>query len=42
LRSERTFGQILRGLQVYGRMGLPAPPLGVVALAEAIVVQAGP
>ena len=42
LRSERTFGQILRGLQVYGRMGLPAPPLGVVALAEAIVTQAAP
>jgi hypothetical protein len=42
LRSERTFGQILRGLQVYGRAGLPAPPLGVVALCEAIVVQAGP
>jgi hypothetical protein len=47
LRSERTFGQILRGLQVYGRMGLPGPnPTGananVVALAEAVVVQAGP
>jgi len=37
LRSERTFGQILRGLQVYGRQVLDGK-----ALAEAIVSQAGP
>ena len=48
LRSERTFGQILRGLQVYGRQVLPGTNpttgalIGPVALAEAVVSQAGP
>jgi hypothetical protein len=37
IRSERTFGQILRGLQVYGRQVLDNK-----ALAQAIVTQAGP
>lgn len=37
LRSERTFGQILRGLQVYGRQVLDNK-----ALAEGIISQAGP
>ena len=37
IRSERTFGEILRGLQVYGRAVLDAK-----ALAQAIVTQAGP
>lgn len=37
IRSERTFGQILRGLQVYGRQVLDGK-----ALAQAIVTQAGP
>jgi len=37
IRSERTFGQILRGLQVYGRQILDSK-----ALAQAIVVQGGP
>jgi hypothetical protein len=37
LRSERTFGQILRGLQVYGRAILDNK-----ALSQAIVSQAGP
>jgi len=37
IRSERTFGQILRGLQVYGRQILDFK-----ALAMALVVQAGP
>lgn len=37
IRSERTFGQILRGLQVYGREVLDGK-----ALAQAIVTQAGP
>jgi hypothetical protein len=34
IRSERTFGQILRGLQVYGRQVLDSK-----ALAQAIVTQ---
>lgn len=47
LRSERTFGQILRGLQVYGRQVMPGQTLagvtlGPTALAEAVVTQAGP
>jgi hypothetical protein len=37
IRSERTFGQILRGLQVYGRQVLDNK-----ALAQALVTQAGP
>jgi hypothetical protein len=37
IRSERTFGQILRGLQVYGRQILDFK-----ALAMALVVQGGP
>lgn len=37
IRSERTFGQIFRGLQVYGRAILDNK-----ALCEAIVTQAGP
>ena len=37
IRSERTFGQILRGLQVYGRQVLDGK-----AIAQAIVTQAGP
>jgi hypothetical protein len=37
IRSERTFGQILRGLQVYGRQVLDNK-----ALAQALVIQAGP
>ena len=37
IRSERTFGQILRGLQVYGRAVLDNK-----ALAQALVVQGGP
>ena len=37
IRSERTFGQIFRGLQVYGRQILDGK-----ALCEAIVTQAGP
>jgi hypothetical protein len=37
IRSERTFGQILRGLQVYGRQVLDNK-----ALCQAIVTQAGP
>jgi hypothetical protein len=37
IRSERTFGQIFRGLQVYGRQILDGK-----ALAQAIVTQAGP
>lgn len=37
LRSERTFGQILRGLQVYGSAVLDGR-----AIAQAIVSQAGP
>jgi hypothetical protein len=37
IRSERTFGQILRGLQVYGRAVLDNK-----ALAQALVTQAGP
>jgi len=37
LRSERTFGQILRGLQVYGRAVLDGK-----AIAQAVVTQAGP
>ena len=37
IRSERTFGQILRGLQVYGRQVLDGK-----ALCQAIVTQAGP
>lgn len=36
IRSERTFGQILRGLQVYGRQVLDNK-----ALAQALVVQGG-
>jgi hypothetical protein len=36
IRSERTFGQIFRGLQVYGRQILDGK-----AIAEAIVTQAG-
>jgi hypothetical protein len=43
IRSERTFGQILRGLQVYGRQVLasnPAIPVGQSeALAQALVSQ---
>jgi hypothetical protein len=37
IRSERTFGQILRGLQVYGRQVLDNK-----AICQAIVTQAGP
>lgn len=37
IRSERTFGQILRGLQVYGRQVLDGK-----ALCQALVVQGGP
>jgi hypothetical protein len=37
IRSERTFGQILRGLQVYGRQILDSK-----ALAQAMVIQGGP
>lgn len=37
IRSERTFGEIFRGLQVYGRQVLDGK-----ALAEAIITQAGP
>lgn len=37
IRSERTFGQILRGLQVYGRQVLDNK-----AIAQALVTQAGP
>jgi hypothetical protein len=37
IRSERTFGQILRGLQVYGRQVLDGK-----AICQAIVTQAGP
>ena len=37
IRSERTFGQILRGLQVYGRAVLDNK-----AMAQALVVQGGP
>ena len=37
IRSERTFGQILRGLQVYGRAVLDNK-----AIAQALVVQGGP
>lgn len=37
IRSERTFGQILRGLQVYGRQILDFK-----ALAMALVIQGGP
>jgi hypothetical protein len=37
IRSERTFGQILRGLQVYGRQVLDSK-----AICQAIVTQAGP
>ena len=37
LRSEMTFGQIFRGLQIYGRAVLDGK-----ALAQAIVTQAGP
>jgi hypothetical protein len=48
LRSERTFGQILRGLQVYGRQVLPGndpktgATVGPIALSQAIVSQAAP
>ena len=37
IRSERTFGQIIRGLQVYGRGVLDSK-----AICQAIVTQAGP
>jgi hypothetical protein len=37
IRSERTFGEILRGLQVYGRQVLDNK-----AICQAIVTQAGP
>jgi hypothetical protein len=37
IRSERTFGQILRGLQVYGRQVLDSK-----ALAQALIIQGGP
>jgi hypothetical protein len=37
IRSERTFGEILRGLQVYGRQVLDSK-----AICQAIVTQAGP
>jgi hypothetical protein len=37
IRSERTFGQIIRGLQVYGRQVLDPK-----AICQAIVTQAGP
>ena len=37
MRSEMTFGQIFRGLQIYGRAVLDSK-----ALAQAIVTQAGP
>jgi hypothetical protein len=37
IRSERTFGQILRGLQVYGRQVLDNK-----AICQAVVTQAGP
>jgi hypothetical protein len=37
IRSERTFGQILRGLQVYGRQVLDGK-----ALCQALAVQGGP
>lgn len=36
LRSERTFGQIFRGLQVYGRQVLDSK-----ALAQAVIIQGG-
>lgn len=37
IRSERTFGQIFRGLQVYGRAVLDGK-----ALAQAVITQGGP